>query len=342
MVQRSVFASTIFFATIAAFVACVGDDPTTSSPVGADGGGTGSSSGSDGTTPNPGTDGSSTSDGGPCDLSADFTETEPIASLDMAGSPEASLTLSQDEREAIFMSLRDPLVAGGAPADNSNLFIATRADLGATFGSASTTLTSAINAPTKMDIDPTLSPNGQLLLWTQRMTEGGSEHLIQYAERSSSTAAFEPRGAVTFGSTGSYPGGAYPKGTHLIPNGALYLVMQTGGIGKYRLFRAAPVSLGKYAAPVEQTFTGGQPIFTDAVAVSPDELTLYTGGGANDADIAVLTRSKVDDPWGPARPLTKISSASWDQPHWLSPDGCRLYLSSGRSGAGDIFVARRK
>jgi hypothetical protein len=42
-----------------------------------------------------------------------------------------------------------------------------------------------------------------------------------------------------------------------------------------------------------------------------------------------------------ARPVTELNSAADDEPTWLSADGCRLYLSSGRSGTMHVYVAER-
>lgn len=335
MLHRFVFASFVFLGTAATVLACVGDDPTGTSPPAANDGGGGTS---DSATTTPGDDGGTpATDGGPCDLSADFTEIELVASLSGAAT-EGAVTLSQDEREAIISSLRNETAPDGG-YENSDLFLASRADLGSTFGEPSKSLLAAVNADGKLDSDPTLSPNGLLLIWTQRMREGGVEHVLHYAERSSASDAFEPRGPLAFGDGGGPKVGSYPKGTFLLPNGTLYFVSLASD---YYVYRAAPLGLGKFTAPVEQTFTGGQHIVADAIVVAPDEKTMYIGSSAAGGDIAVLTRAKADDPWGPARVLSKISSASWDQPRWLSPDGCRLYVTSGRSGDGDVFVARRK
>jgi len=40
--------------------------------------------------------------------------------------------------------------------------------------------------------------------------------------------------------------------------------------------------------------------------------------------------------------VENVNSAGDDGPSWLSPDGCRMYISSDRAGTNDVFVAQRE
>ncbi len=79
--------------------------------------------------------------------------------------------------------------------------------------------------------------------------------------------------------------------------------------------------------------------------LSSDGLTIYfrsnRAGGPGQFDIYVATRSTTASAFGSPVLVPNISSSVDDGPSWISPDGCRLYLSSDRDGTNDIFVSTR-
>jgi hypothetical protein len=80
--------------------------------------------------------------------------------------------------------------------------------------------------------------------------------------------------------------------------------------------------------------------------LSSDGLTIYfrsnRAGGPGQFDIYASTRSTTaTTTFGPPILVPNINSPVDDGPSWISPDGCRLYLSSDRDGTNDIFVATR-
>lgn len=82
----------------------------------------------------------------------------------------------------------------------------------------------------------------------------------------------------------------------------------------------------------------------EAPVLSGDELTLYfsaTRPGSAKSDIYVAHRTGTSKAFGTPAPVVELSSDGADAPGWLSPDGCRLYLSSSRAGFSDLFVAER-
>ncbi|MEO8840338.1 MAG: hypothetical protein ABI591_32900 [Kofleriaceae bacterium] len=62
---------------------------------------------------------------------------------------------------------------------------------------------------------------------------------------------------------------------------------------------------------------------------------------AGDYDIFVARRGSTAEPFGPATTVTEVNSPSLDTPNWISPDGCRLYLSSSRDDASNVYVATK-
>jgi Tol biopolymer transport system component len=80
--------------------------------------------------------------------------------------------------------------------------------------------------------------------------------------------------------------------------------------------------------------------------LSADGLTIYfrsnRAGGPGQFDIYAATRgSTATTAFAPPVLVPNINSSVDDGPSWISPDGCRLYLSSDRDGTNDIFVATR-
>jgi hypothetical protein len=61
-------------------------------------------------------------------------------------------------------------------------------------------------------------------------------------------------------------------------------------------------------------------------------------------DIFVATRPQKTDAFQNARNVAELSTIYDEDPDWLSPDLCRLYVHSNRSGGmggDDLYVAER-
>jgi hypothetical protein len=69
---------------------------------------------------------------------------------------------------------------------------------------------------------------------------------------------------------------------------------------------------------------------------------LADAGGSTNANIWVAQRASATDPWNPPSLVAELNGTSDENPTWLSPDLCRLYLSSDRSGVYELYVASRK
>ncbi len=93
---------------------------------------------------------------------------------------------------------------------------------------------------------------------------------------------------------------------------------------------------------VEELNTAGSQTFP---VPSADGLYIYFASDRNDAstglDVFLARRASSDDAFGTPVTVAEVSSPVEDDPTWLSPDGCRLYISSLRSGTMEIYVASR-
>lgn len=77
--------------------------------------------------------------------------------------------------------------------------------------------------------------------------------------------------------------------------------------------------------------------------MSPDELLLvFTSlrpGGPGLADIYHTTRTSSNKRFEPATLVPDVNSSATDGDAHLSPDGCRLYFASNRTGDFDLYLA---
>ncbi len=104
---------------------------------------------------------------------------------------------------------------------------------------------------------------------------------------------------------------------------------------------SAPVNLGP-------TVNIGA-FFEQGPAISADGLSLYYHSnhpeGLGGADLYVIHRASVDEPWGPPQNLgSPVNTPFIEAAPMLSHDGHRLYFHSNRPGGfgqGDIYVSRR-
>jgi Tol biopolymer transport system component len=98
---------------------------------------------------------------------------------------------------------------------------------------------------------------------------------------------------------------------------------------------SSPAPVGGIASPSDE----GDPV------VTPDGLTIYfrsdraaTVGGYN---VYVATRADVGDAFSDVQLVPNVNTDADEGPSWISPDDCRLYLSSDVTGSNDIYVATR-
>jgi hypothetical protein len=129
--------------------------------------------------------------------------------------------------------------------------------------------------------------------------------------------------------------------TYYIP-GALYFVSDRGSGGE-DIYRASEQA-GGFASPLllpelASAAYDGYPV------VSFDELHMWMGTTRGDAgafQVYAATRAIKNAPWNAPALLPDFASFSGNVlPGWISPDGCRLYLSSDHGGDFDIYVATK-
>jgi len=132
---------------------------------------------------------------------------------------------------------------------------------------------------------------------------------------------------------------------------ALYFVSRSraGGLGGYDIFVSTRRSDGAYGTPqpvseLNTSSNDNRPFLT------PDGLTIYwsydrpDGGIAGRSIIWRATRASTSAPFSNLAPVVELNSGYNDRPDWISPDQCKIYLTStrpGGPGGQDIWEASR-
>jgi Tol biopolymer transport system component len=180
-------------------------------------------------------------------------------------------------------------------------------------------------------LDPTTSPDGSLLVFRHNMP--GDD---LYEASRVTPATFASPVAITNLNSASTVQPLLP----LEGNEMVFSSSRTGGGDLYRTIRTGTT----FSTPTQVTELSTANDEHDPV-LAPDGLTLYfrsgrpaSPGGYN---IYVATRPTMSDPFGAAQLVPNVNSDADDGQSWISPDGCRLYISSARAGTNDIYVAMR-
>lgn len=273
----------------------------------------------DGSVPGDGGDGDA--QGPPCNLATPFGAPVLIAELSDPLAFDGTLRLLPDELSGYFWSR-------SGRTDN-DIFLATRPDRATPF---TITTVSGINT-TSNELDPAISSDGSVLVF--RRSGPGDDLYV-----ASRVAPDEFSAAVAIASINTANGenqGFLPIGRDELyfqrltgTSADLYLSSRTGTTF------SAPTLIAELAAPDEEE---GDPV------VTPDGLTIYfrsdrvaAFGGFN---VYTASRATTADAFGPVSIVPNVNTDADDGPSWISPDGCRLYLSSDAAGTHDIYVASR-
>lgn len=261
-------------------------------------------------------------DGGPpCDVTAAFGAPKPITELNDAVLPEGTLRLMPDERSGYFWR-RDV-------SNHGDLYYAERTSVGAPFSvRAVQGVTSTFSA-----LDPTSTSDGALLVF--RRSGPGNDLFV--ATQAGAPDSFTNVTSIAVINTTSDETQPFMP----LDRDELYFQsLRSGGGDIYFSTRTgAAFSAPTLVAGIATTSDEGDPV------VSSDGLTMYFRsnraaviGGYN---IYVATRAATIDPFGNVQLVPNVNTAADDGASWISPDDCRLYISSDVAGSNDIYAATR-
>ena len=105
----------------------------------------------------------------------------------------------------------------------------------------------------------------------------------------------------------------------------------------------APPAAGGFAAPL-LVVDLSSPAADAYPVVSTDERLVYFASNRGDGgtfQIYTSTRATASATWSTPSLVTELASFGNALPAWISPDACRLYLSSDQGGDYDMYVATK-
>lgn len=266
-----------------------------------------------------------------CDPLAPFDPPQLLAGLDRALTP-ADPSLTPDEL-TLFLTQTSP---GG----DRDLYMATRDDPSESFDApvALASLNSADN-----DAAASISADGLTVMFHSRRIVGEGQHLY-VATRPSMLAPFGAPALI--GGAASPTAGSDDMQAFLTSDGQ-ELWFASNRQGNLDIYRASRSSTG-FADPVEVTVLGS-PSPEQHVMLSDDRLTIYFAsnrdgfGSRGGFDVYRSHRASVNNGFPPPTIVDELSSSRSDNPRWLSPDNCRMYLHSDIGGSGfNIYMATRR
>ncbi len=278
-------------------------------------------------------DAPSVADGSFDDSSSDATtRCAPTAPF---SAPAKIVELASDRRDTVPRLTADELTlvyarqASNFPGDfDYDLYIATRSSTAEAFG-APVPITQLNTTAT--ETNPALSSDGLSLYFNA--PSGGVDLFV--STRSSSADMFGPGTPLVELNTASVDTSPF-----ITSDGSeLWFASDN-----FDLFRA------RWIGTQFGEVTRLDALNSDSVDMYPvltaDNLGIYLAssrpGGMGELDVWRSSRSTTSEMFPAPVLVPELSSSTDDYPGWLSPDGCRFYLSSGREGVHALFVATRE
>lgn len=275
-----------------------------------------------------GEDASVVDSGAPC--TADMAFQTPVLVAEIAREADSGIrdegaTLTPDERLLVFGSTRI--------GDTWRLFYTTRANTTDPFGAVAPLSGSASYAA-----HPSLSPDGLRIFFATQATQTDPWDLVT-AVRGQVDAAFGNPNSL--------------DNLNTVENDWTPFVAADGKTlyfsrleGDYNVLSSVYANgMFEDAIPVGGVNSGSTETWP---VLSADERTIYFASdrpntsASGGMDIYVATRASKGVAFENARPVVELNSADIDTPAWLSVDGCRLYMSSGRGGLWRIYRASKR
>jgi hypothetical protein len=329
-------------AACVAFAGCVGDQGN-GGVVNPDGGGGGDSSpnstgadgqagGNDGGTA--GSDGASADAGGgpPCDVTKPFgmPTAAPFVSINTL-SREEDPYLLPDELTLYFSSNR----AFGDGCVTFALYRATRSTITAPFDPA-TPVPGAVNIACAEAHGAVVSTDELTMYFTKAQAGVTNGYEIWSSVRGTAAAAW-PAAAQVAGVNSISPD--HLTGAGYLLQGDLWFHVSESNFTSNVIYRA-PKSGNAFGTPIAINELGAHASIPKLTA---DGLRIFYTQGPPD-DIWTAVRATTADAFSQAQAVSSVNSSGDDNPGWISPDGCRMYLYSDRSGGAgsfDLYVAER-
>jgi hypothetical protein len=268
-----------------------------------------------------------------CDTSQPFQVPVPVPGLTSEGE-EYGIWLTPDELTAYFASDRGDL---GGPGDY-DLYRARRSAIAEPFAQPS--LVPILNTAFS-ERKAVLAVDGLRLFFSSDRPGLGAGEDIYVSTR--------PNTLSDFGVPGLLSGINSAQGdlVHSVSSDGRYLYFDRPATSTERDIFLFDLSTATPTGPVTELVS----VYDEGHAVaSADDLTVYwattrvslnDSDGDSESDIWSARRASPGDPLGGLTPVAELNSPSAETVHFVSADGCRIYIGSERSGRGQLYVAAK-
>ena len=238
----------------------------------------------------------------------------------VSSASDSNPKLTEDELELAFQSSRD------SGAGGEDLYLATRAAAQGPFGNV--TAISALNLP-GYDADPAFSRDGLTLYFASdrpNAVDGGGAYDLWTTTRTSRSTPFGAPAPLA--GANSLKNEQFPS----VTGNAIYFASARNAT--LDLFRGDLGPTG--VSSVTPLVAIDTPYIETSPVINGDETVLFfasnRGDAGNDFDIWIAVRASATVNWPTPTVVTEVNSPQIDVPSWISPDLCRLYLTSYRNG----------
>lgn len=260
-----------------------------------------------------------------CDTDSLFQTPSPVDSINDA-LDTGGARLTSDELTVYFSSAR-----GGT----EDLYVATRASTTAPFGTPQRI--EKLSTTMLVEDYPSISTDRRFLFFSQAQPlVAGSYNLFFSTIDDAGTFA----AASALGETTAF----HDLAPFVASNGDVYFTSDARTGFSFDIYRLQRKANAFDFEPRELLATVSSEQSDSAAVLSADLLTMYLASnrpGSKEEDIWVAHRQTPSGDFGAPERVENVSSATADVPSWLSPDNCRLYLTSKRGGPRKVYVAAR-
>jgi WD40-like Beta Propeller Repeat len=261
-----------------------------------------------------------------CDPSKPFGA--PVAVTELrSSSAEGALRLTPDELTGVFWSARP-----GGPS-TINIYGAKRSNKSSPFG-AIALLANAIGADEQFD--PTVTADDLMLVFSV-YTSGA--YKLMWSSRATTSDAFAGASPATSLNT------SHDDHQPFLSSDGSLVYFSSDRSGQSEIYEARASEPGVFGAPTVISELSIAGYTAERPVVSADGLTIFLSsnrpGGKGKDDIWVASRASTASGFSSPVALAQLNSSATEVPDWISPDGCRLYLDSDRSGGGHIYLSAR-
>jgi hypothetical protein len=261
----------------------------------------------------------------PCNAGAPFGTPALVAGLPEDG--VATATLTDDELELFFAS-DGPFVSDAGLVGDAHIYRARRGSRSEPFGDVIEVPSLTVGTDQR---SPTLTADGLGVYF--QATVGTKIGIWTSTRSNGSSTTFSAPTEVAALNTTTYA--AVPSLTR--SGSALYF--SRGDASALHVFRALASQSFAVAAPLSELDTPGGEV---TPVPTPDDLGLYYSKKTGDLfEIWFARRATTSAAYTSFERLGALNAGTISQPAWASSDGCRLYMTSNRSGALRLYVTER-